>query len=1043
MAEQDKTILIKLDVDINPYVDNILKAEKNVESLKSKQEELKKQLQDLPKDSKGYEELTKKIKLYDSEIRVSNNELKQAQKSADNVVKSNKAQVGSYEELYRQYLDAEVQLKTLSGTIQKNADGTIILTDEYKKQQQEVVKLKDGLLQFNAGIKDGRLNVGNYAEGFKQALSSTSNFGGGLTTLTSAIGGVQNAFAVTRNGLDTIQEGFKAGGQAISNFSVKFKDGMEYVVSGGGSIGEAQKEMGNLGKQTSVTDRITKVFTNGGVSGMKLLKIAIASTGFGILLLVVGSLITYFSKFQSGIDKLKVVFAAVGAVIDTIVGVFGMLGEALATFDFSKVTEGFSGMGDAIKKNVAEAVALEKAKQDLEMRDIKSIELQQKLKMEAEDLRLISDDKTKSDKVRLDALKKAGELEKQIIGDQLKNEQLRLDIAQREYNQMQKNGQAKREDLKALEEEKAQVRELADAYADKDKEIAVEGSKLQKQANAERINAQIGVEQNRLKILELGGKSSASLERKIAKEQRDLALEDSTLSAEQKLLAESNYQVALAEINKKFADKRKADAEERRKILNDALIKELQLIVDGKQREIAIESAQTKIKLEDIKGNSDAEVKLREQTLLESALKIVAIENKYAKEQSDERKKRNEDAIKNLITLNDKLSEERLSSLKKQQSEALKILAEGGGSPEEINALKLQQERDYKDSSLKIEQERLNGLLSVQNTANTKRLAEDKTYFETQKLNLQTQFDSGIIKQKDYDNRITEINNEQNKKLLETSQQNATETQIVDKQIEDNKVNLTLQANQQIVDDAIKTADLKKQLAEMELNQTSELITGLKELLESDTKNRKVYKDALKVLSIAEIGINVYKEIAGYWVGVGKDTERTGAIASPYSVGIASALTITAIARAIANIGKVTKYEEGGFTIADAINQYSPKVANRFNGGFINSPTLYNNGFGNNLVGEAGGEYVAPNWMIKSNPALFSSLEQWRNTGVQQFADGGFTSSTITNPLMQTSALLEGAIAKGFASAPSPVVSVTEINNVQNRVTAIESRASL
>lgn len=1039
----DKTILIKLDVDINPYVDNILKAEQNVASLKAKQEELKKQLQELPKDSKGYEELTKKIKQYDAEIRVSNNELKQAQKSADNVVKSNNAQAGSYEELYRQYLDAEVKLKTLSGTIQKNADGTIVLTDEYKKQSAEVRKLKDGLLEFNAGIKDGRLNVGNYAEGFKQALTSSTNFGGGLSTLTSAVGGVQNAFAVTQNGLNAISTGFKATSEAVNQFSMKFQDGMEYVIAGGGSIGEAEKEMGKLGKTTSITDRLQKVFTNNGVSGMKLLKIAIASTGFGILLVVVGSLITYFSKFQSGIDRLKVAFAGVGAVIDTLVGVLGTIGEAIATLDFSNVTSSLSGMGDAMKKNVAEAIALEKAKQDLEMRDIKSIELQQKLKMEAEDLRLIADDKTKSDKERLDALKKAGELEKQIIADQLKNEQLRLDILQREYNQAQKNGQAKREDLKALEEEKAKVRELADAYQDKDREIATEGSKLQKQANADRLNAQIGIEQNKLKILELGGKSSASLERKIAKEQRDLALQDSTLSNEQRLKIESDYQVALAEINKKYSDKRKAEAEERRKLVQESLLKELQLIVDGREREIAIESAQAKFKLQEIKGNSEAERKLKEQIALESALKIIEIGDKYAKEEIDAQRKRQEGYAKESIDLNQQLADDRIAQLKNQQSEELKLLAEGGASPEVINARKLQQEREYKNESVKIEQERLNGLLEIQNKLNTRRLASDTMFFNEKKGNLEDALFLNEISQEEYNKRIIEIDKEANAKRLETEQLNAQETQVIQKQIKDNEVNITLEGNQQIVDDAIKTAELKKQLAEMELNQTSQLITGLKELLETDTKNRKAYKEALKVLSIAEIGINVYKEIAGYWEGVGKDTARTGAIASPYSVGIATALTITALARAIANIGKVTKYEEGGFTIADAMSKYSPRIANGFKGGFVHSPVLYNNGSGNNLVGEAGSEYVAPNWMVKQNPSLFASLESWRNTGVKSFADGGFTSSQITNPIMQTSIMMENAIAKGFASAPSPVVSVTEINNVQNRVTAIESRASL
>ena len=87
-----------------------------------------------------------------------------------NAAKANK---GSFQELYNQWKAAEAQLKNLSGTIQKNEDGTMSLTQEYKDQAAEVDKLKQTLLLFNAGIAQGNLNVGNYGntlDGMRQKL---------------------------------------------------------------------------------------------------------------------------------------------------------------------------------------------------------------------------------------------------------------------------------------------------------------------------------------------------------------------------------------------------------------------------------------------------------------------------------------------------------------------------------------------------------------------------------------------------------------------------------------------------------------------------------------------------------------------------------------------------------------------------------------------------------------------------------------------------------------------------------------------------------
>ena len=112
---------------------------------------------------------------------------------------------------------------------------------------------------------------------------------------------------------------------------------------------------------------------------------------------------------------------------------------------------------------------------------------------------------------------------------------------------------------------------------------------------------------------------------------------------------------------------------------------------------------------------------------------------------------------------------------------------------------------------------------------------------------------------------------------------------------------------------------------------------------------------------------------------------------------------------------------------------YKPTV---FGGGMTDGPVMWK------LAGESGREYVAPDWQLKQAPGLFANLEQWRRTKVMPFADGGFTATNISAPIMSNDAL-EAAIARGFAQAPAPVVTVEDINIVQNRTRVVENRANI
>ena len=110
-----------------------------------------------------------------------------------------KANGTSYNDLYRIWVASEAKLKSLEGTLKRNADGTFKLTEEYKKAKIESSNAKKALDEFGKGINNNKLNVGNYTESIKEALKQTGLFGrlnisGGMIALGAAVAGIWNQF---------------------------------------------------------------------------------------------------------------------------------------------------------------------------------------------------------------------------------------------------------------------------------------------------------------------------------------------------------------------------------------------------------------------------------------------------------------------------------------------------------------------------------------------------------------------------------------------------------------------------------------------------------------------------------------------------------------------------------------------------------------------------------------------------------------------------------------------------------------------------------
>lgn len=189
-----------------------------------------------------------------------------------------------------------------------------------------------------------------------------------------------------------------------------------------------------------------------GVVAMRTLQGAIAATGVGLLVVAVGTLVSYFKNTQRGADILNQAFKTIGATVDVLIDRFSSFGEGLFKIISGDFSEGLdilkgsmSGIVDEIKNESAAALQLEKDFQALERRRIDFIVTETKLRAEIEASNLAADDFTKSVEERAAANENAIKIEKQLAEERIAQttEELRI------LTEKNKLGESLNEDVEA------------------------------------------------------------------------------------------------------------------------------------------------------------------------------------------------------------------------------------------------------------------------------------------------------------------------------------------------------------------------------------------------------------------------------------------------------------------------------------------------------------------------------------------------------------------------------------------------------------------
>lgn len=222
----------------------------------------------------------------------------------------------------------------------------------------------------------------------------------------------------------------------------------------------------------------------GGVSSaMKVLKVALISSGIGAIVVALGSLVALLTKTEQGTNKVSQVMAGLGAamnvILDRMVKVGGALvkvfkGDFLGAFQDAKAS--VSGLTDELVRETKAAVALEKEMQKLKDR-IRDLSKEQATRaVEISKQELIASDQTKKHTERIEALTEANRL-KGIT------DQENLEIKQKEYDAIVKSNEARAEGLKDLDGEAAAF-------------VALENARKEANENQETNNRKItGMEQ--------------------------------------------------------------------------------------------------------------------------------------------------------------------------------------------------------------------------------------------------------------------------------------------------------------------------------------------------------------------------------------------------------------------------------------------------------------------------------------------------------------------------------------------------------------------
>jgi len=321
---------------------------------------------------------------------------------------------------------------------------------EFNKITQEAKRLSDQIRTADMTAGNFKSNIGNYAGSIMDAFGQ---MGGGAREFTGALQSTGKMF------------------QTVSTLGTQ--------------------TVGVFGSLNAMLKGITVSSFNLS-NALKVLRLALISTGVGAIVVLLGSIVAYLTSTQAGLDKINKILKPLGAVLQRTLGIAQKLGEALFLIVSGKFREGWNQLKDTIasvgdefsdawqdgKRLAAITIEIEQAR-------IKLAQNEGRLSRELEEQRGILQDVNKSQAERQKAADKFFKLNEELTG--LQSEIVKLEIEQLELKQKQND--TDREGQKQLAEKQAELDTLQAGQLTREREVRTMINGLIRQGAVEREKA--------------------------------------------------------------------------------------------------------------------------------------------------------------------------------------------------------------------------------------------------------------------------------------------------------------------------------------------------------------------------------------------------------------------------------------------------------------------------------------------------------------------------------------------------------------------------
>lgn len=797
---------------------------------------------------------------------------------------------------------------------------------------------------------------------------------------------------------------------------------------------------------------------------LRLIGTAMLSIPVLAIVAAITALAAAFTRSQKGLEFFQVSMAKLGAVMDVFMDRVAMLGDALIDLiklDFtsfeSKARNAFKGIGEEMKNEWQLAGDLKKSLIDIEKAETMLGMKRAANRAEIEKLKMVSEDVTKSTKERQEAAKKAFDMERDLMNEEISLQERRIanqlgftevtdevrqsmkDIATGAISAdeaISKLGISSStiDDLKTFSDD---VKELYDktessttrqielqnklnsiSKEGKEKQLALTDKELASVREMEDALVEIikmNNETQQLKVAEMYDKEIAALKERL-KTEEDLTEESKKeiLSIiEEKEKAKQMISVSSvddAEYLKKQREQVAKSYDVEIELLKKRLTTEKDLTEEAQNEILSIIKDKEKQKQDAIAKVSivDADLEAeRQRTILTYDREIEDLKKRLQTEQDLTAKAR--EAINGTIKAKekqkeaelDKLNDEAISREVERQQKLIQLQLEGvkEGTRQEhelrMQQLQSQREAELQDKTL-TEQMKLAIVQKYEKLMSdeTARYANETS--QKQMDAIKVRFETAMEQAYGNEKEILRIQMEQRKAELDAIQQMEGETL--------EEFNLRrLQAENDYLDAKKDLRDKEVEIEQSKLQAMSDITGGLISLMEAIGEENKAMAVASKVLALAEIAINTGKAIAA---GVAEAVK----IGFPQNI----AAIATTVATVLANIATAIK------TVKSAKFATGGDVIGAGTGTSDSIPAMLSNG--ESVLTAKATSMFAP---------ILSAMNQ---------AGGGVPiNGQKTGNQAMGEDMLARAFAKGVAGLPNPVVSVVDINTTAKRVEVIEN----